>query len=84
MGKILILNDENKMSREFVRALGKVTVDDVRQVARNILPSFLSNSSSQTVIVCPPSSLDQVIQDFKESGIMFTKLTNLEQTFLFD
>ena len=73
-----------KISREFVRALGKVTVEDVRQVAKNILPSFLSNSSSQTVIVCPPSSLDEVIQEFKESGLMFTKLTNLEETFLFD
>ena len=70
--------------REFVRALGKVTVEDVRRAARGILPSFLSNSNSQTVVVCPPSSLDEIIQDFKETGLMLTKLTNLEQTFLFD
>ena len=72
------------MFRAFVRALGRVTVQDVRRVAKTILPSFISNSRSQTVIVCPPSSLDEVIKDFRETGLALTKLTKLEQTFLFE
>ena len=79
-----LYSTKDKMFRAFVRALGRVIVQDVRRVAKTILPSFISNSRSQTVIVCPPSSLDEVIKDFRETGLMLTKLTKLEQTFLFE
>merc|ERR1711879_451151 len=37
----------------------------------------LGRVTVQAVIVCPPSSLDEVIKDFRETGLMLTKLTKL-------
>lgn len=70
--------------REFVRALGGVTLSDIKTAAKHILPQFLSPETSQTVIICPPSNLEDVIMDFNKTGIELTKYEQLEQTFLSD
>ena len=71
--------------RDFVLSLGRVTVSDVREAARALLPGFLAAASSQTVVVCPPATLDTVLQDLSEAASLeLTKYTDLEQTFLFE
>ena len=73
------------LRRDFVLSLGRVTVSDVREAARALLPGFLAAASSQTVVVCPPASLDTVLQDLSEAASLeLTKYTDLEHTFLFE
>ena len=68
--------------REFVRALGSVTLSDIKAAAQHILPQFLSPETSQTVIICPPATLEDIVMDFNKTGIELTKYEQLEQTFL--
>ena len=70
--------------RNYVKSLGKVTLAEIKKAAQNILPHFLSSESSQTVIVCPPSNLDDIVDSFKENGLTLTKINSLEETFLVD
>ena len=66
-----------------MRALGLVTLEDIKAAAREILPLFLSEDTTQTVLVCPPASLEEVIEDFNESGLQLTKYSRLEDTVLY-
>ena len=58
-------------------------MEDIKIAARKILPLFLSSSTSQTVVVCPPGSLQEVVTDFNNSGLQLTKYTRLEDTVLY-
>ena len=66
-----------------MKALGQVTLSDIKTAAADILPNFLLSETSQTVIVCPLSSIAEVIEDFSQIGLELTEFTNLEETFLF-
>ena len=68
--------------RNFVKSLGKVTLAGIKEAARTILPHFLSSETSQTVIVCPPSNLDDIVESFKENGLTLTQINSLVETFL--
>ena len=67
-----------------MKDLGHVTLSDIKTAAADILPNFLSSETSQTVIVCPPSTIAEVIEDFKEINLELTEFTNLENTFLYE
>jgi len=82
--KAYMRQTDTKYNRDFVRALGRVTLSDVRAAALQILPSFLSADTSQTVIVCPPTNIKDVAEEFGETGLQLTEFTNLDQTFLFE
>jgi len=83
--KAYMRQTDTKYNRDFVLSLGRVTVSDVREAARALLPGFLAAASSQTVVVCPPATLDTVLQDLSEAASLeLTKYTDLEQTFLFE
>ena len=66
-----------------MRALGKVSLADIKTAARQILPLFLSDKTSQTVLICPPASLQEVTEDFNNSGLQLNKLSTLEETILY-
>ena len=66
-----------------MRALGKVSLADIKTAARQILPLFLSDKTSQTVLICPPASLEEVTEDFNNSGLQLNKLSTLEETILY-
>merc|ERR1712223_549975 len=42
---------DSNYNRDFVRALGKVSLADIKTAARQILPLFLSDKTSQTVLI---------------------------------
>ena len=65
-----------------MNSLGKVTLADIKKAAQHILPHFLSSQSTQTVIICPPSNLDEIVENFSETGLQLQKLESLENSFL--
>ena len=67
-----------------MRALGKVSLADIKTAARQILPLFLSDKTSQTVLICPPASLEEVTEDFNNSGLQLNTLSRLEDTILYN
>ena len=67
-----------------MRALGKVSLADIKTAARQILPLFLSDKTSPTVLICPPASLEEVIEDFRNSGLQLNKLSSLENSILYN
>jgi len=82
--KAYMRGTDSKYNRQFVRALGRVNLSDIQAAAKRILPEFLSEKTTQTVIVCNPASIENIIQDFKELGIELKSYENLEDTFLLD
>ena len=48
------------------------------------MPEFLSEKSTQTVIVCNPASIGGIVEDFKGLGIQLKSYHALEDTFLVD
>ena len=55
---------------------------DIKTAARQILPLFLSDKTSQTVLICPPATLQEVAEDFSNSGLELNQLSTLEDTIL--
>eukprot|EP00090_Calanus_glacialis_P042967 TRINITY_DN7610_c0_g1_i2.p1 TRINITY_DN7610_c0_g1~~TRINITY_DN7610_c0_g1_i2.p1 ORF type:complete len:536 (-),score=116.90 TRINITY_DN7610_c0_g1_i2:68-1495(-) len=82
--KAYIRGTDSKYNRDFVRALGRVELVDIKAAARRLLPEFLSEKTTQTVIVCNPASIVNIVQDFRELGIELTSYETLEDTFLVD
>jgi len=82
--KAYMRETDSKYNREFVRALGRVQLDGIKEVAASLLPTFLTPDSTQTVIVCNPSSVEDVIVDFREFGIELSTYPSLEESFLND
>jgi len=82
--KAYMRGTDSKYNRQFVRALGRVNLSDIQSAAKRILPEFLSEKSTQTVIVCNPASIENIIQDFRDLGIELKNYENLEDTFLVD
>merc|ERR1712106_25378 len=76
---------DSKYNRQFTKALGNVTVEDMSKSASSILPLFLSPSSTQTVVVCSKGSLQGVVDQLGDNtGLQFTVYDKLEETFLAD
>ena len=65
-----------------MRDLGRVNVEDIKSAAKQFLPEFLSSDTSQTVIVCNPASVEEIVKDFSSFGIELTSYDRLEDTFL--
>ena len=80
--KAYLRQTDSKYNRQFVRALGRVKLGDVLSAAKRILPAFLSENKTQTVIVCSPSSVGEIVKDFTEFGIELKTYKTLEETFL--
>jgi len=80
--KAYMRKTDSKYNRQFVRALGRVQLADLKAAAARLLPAFLSADTSMTVIVCNPSTLEDIITEFREIGIELTMYQDLEETFL--
>jgi Zn-dependent M16 (insulinase) family peptidase len=80
--KAYMRKTDSKYNRQFVRALGRVRLADLKAAAARLLPAFLSADSSMTVVVCNPSTVEDVITDFTDFGIELTTYQDLEDTFL--
>ena len=61
-----------------------MSLEDIKTAARQILPLFLSDKTSQTVLICPPASLEEVTEDFNSSGLQLNTLSTLEDTILYN
>jgi Zn-dependent M16 (insulinase) family peptidase len=82
--KAYMRGTDSKYNRQFVRALGRVNLSDIQAAAKRILPEFLYEKSTQTVIVCNPASIENIVEDFRELGIELKSYGSLEDTFLVD
>ena len=82
--KAYMRGTDSKYNRQFVRALGRVKLGDIQATAQRILPAFLSENTTQTVIVCNPSSVTDIVKDFSQLGIELQTFKTLEDTFLAD
>ena len=82
--KAYMRGTDSKYNRQFVRALGRVKLVDIKAAARRLLPEFLSEKMTQTVIVCNPASIGSIVQDFSKLGIELKSYETLEDTFLVD
>ena len=80
---ILKLN-EKKYFRDFVYALGNTSTASIKKLAARILPAFLDPEATQTVIVCNPAAVPDLIEEFKEFDIELTKLESLSDSYLID
>ena len=63
---------DSKYNREFIQALGRVQLADLKTVAMKFLPAFLEANSSQSGIVCNPNTVEDIVTDFREFGIELT------------
>ena len=80
--KAYMRKTDSKYNRQFVRALGRVQLEDLKAAAKRLLPAFLSADTSMTVVVCNPSTVEDIVADFQEFGIELTTYQELEDTFL--
>jgi len=80
--KAYMRKTDSKYNRQFVRALGRVQLEDLKAAAKRLLPAFLSADTSMTVVVCNPSTMEDIVADFQEFGIELTTYQELEDTFL--
>jgi len=80
--KAYMRKTDSKYNRQFVRALGRVQLEDLKAAAKRLLPAFLSADTSMTVVVCNPSTVEDIVADFREFGIELTTYQELEETFL--
>ena len=82
--KAYMRGTDSKYNRQFVRALGRVELKEIIETAERILPAFLSSDLTQTVVVCNPASVRDIVQEFGELGIELKTFDTLEDTFLAD
>ena len=80
--KAYMRGTDSKYNRQFVRALGKVSLRDIQATAQRILPAFLSGHSTMTVVVCNPASIEGIVREFSEVGIELKTYEALEDSFL--
>ena len=80
--KAYMRRTDSKYNRNFVRHLGRVELKDLKEAARKHLPSFLLPNSSQTVVVCNPAAIQEIVTDFKEFGLELKTYDELEESFL--
>ena len=82
--KAYMRGTDSKYNRQFVRDLGRVELKEIIETAERILPAFLSSDLTQTVVVCNPASVRDIVQEFGELGIELKTFDTLEDTFLAD
>merc|ERR1712106_281690 len=82
--KAYMRGTDSKYNRQFVRALGRVELKEIIETAERILPAFLSSDLTQTVLVCNPASVRDIVQEFGKLGIELKTFDTLEDTFLAD
>lgn len=71
-------------NRRFVTKIAAVTVDDVRKVAEKYLPDFLDPDKSHTSVVCGPSDVESVTEDFKKYKLDLHVIDDIENSFVSD
>ena len=72
------------LPRDFVFALGNTSTESIKNLATRILPAFLDPATTQTVIVCNPSAVEDLVEQFQEFNIPLTVIESLDQSFLVD
>jgi hypothetical protein len=73
---------DTSFNRQFVKSLANISFEGIKENARKLLPAFLDSSATNTVIVCSPAAIADVIDGFKEFDIELTTWDSLEDSFL--
>ena len=74
-------NDVN-YNRKLIHSVAQVKLKDLKKVANMILPQFLSPNLTQTVVVCHPTTMRKVEEEFMKAGISLTVFDSLEDSYL--
>jgi len=82
--KAYVRNTDTKYNRDFVYALGNTSTESIKNLATRILPAFLDPATTQTVIVCNPSAVEDLVEQFQDFDIPLTVIESLDQSFLVD
>ena len=55
---------------------------ELQAAARELLPPFLDPAATQTVIVCNPATVADIVTEFGQAGLELTQYSDIEQSFL--
>ena len=67
-------------NRNFIRHLSETTDESIKQLAADILPAFFDSSKTQSVVVCNPSLVSELVEQFKQFNIELLVIEDLEQS----
>merc|ERR1712032_411690 len=74
---------DSKYNRQFTVSIGDVTIEQVKEVAKRVLPLFLDNEKTQSVVVCNSGRIGPIVEDMKTMfGMEFKLFDKYENTFL--
>ena len=73
---------DTSFNRQFVKSLANISFEGIKENAGKLLPAFLDSSATNTVVVCSPAALEDVIEGFKQFDIELTTWETLEDSFL--
>merc|ERR1711860_297737 len=74
---------DSKYNRQFTVSIADVTTEQVKEVANRILPLFLDNEKTQSVVVCNSGRIGPNVDDMKMMfGLELKLFDKYENTFL--
>ena len=60
----------------------KQPYSQIFQLSASILPAFLDPAATQTIIVCNPAAIEEIVTEFAEFGIDLHHIQDLEESYL--
>ncbi|KAK3859607.1 hypothetical protein Pcinc_034292 [Petrolisthes cinctipes] len=67
-------------NKDLIERVAKVTLEDVKRVALKYFTPLVEPSSSKTVIVCHPSSVQETVQELEKFGHKLSVIDSLEES----
>lgn len=80
--KAYIRGTDTKHNRGFIKELAATSTDRIKKLASTLLPAFLDANATMTAIVCNPSTVAELVDQFKQFNIELTVIESLEESFL--
>jgi len=81
--KAYMRGTDTQYNRQFTKSIADVDVDQVKEIGRRILPLFLDENATQTVVVCNNGRIAKIVDDMKKMfEIDFKLFDKYEETYL--
>jgi len=80
--KAYMRQTDSKYNRQFVLALAETSTERIKKLASSLLPAFLDSNTSRTVVVCNPTTVQELQEEYQEFGIQLNLIESLEDSFI--
>jgi len=60
----------------------ETSTERIKKLASSLLPAFLDSNTSRTVVVCNPTTVQELQEEYQEFGIQLNLIESLEDSFI--